>query len=189
MRAIVRRFDAFLSRRLRVFEFCDDKVCILRLRLTKVPRNLQFPEREVKAGAPELELHLWNQRVPPIPPSGANVTWGLRTSRLLIHSYRAVAEWMKHYPNLADLQVVGGVTILISQDGSHPGGVYLMQRLGFMVLPYYRPFGAFGEFWENFYSWVLIWTYNPASMHSHHFLTSRRAEIWMLADEFMKRYG
>jgi len=64
-----------------------------------------------------------------------------------------------------------------------------MQRLGFMVLPYYRPFGAFGEFWENFYSWVLIWTYNPASMHNHHFLASRRAEIWMLADEFMKRYG
>ena len=32
------------------------------------------------------------------------------------------------------------------------GGRLLLKRLGFEVLPYHRPAGAFGEFWENFYT-------------------------------------
>jgi hypothetical protein len=26
----------------------------------------------------------------------------------------------------------------------------MLEHLGFIVIPYHRPFGAFGEFWENF---------------------------------------
>jgi hypothetical protein len=57
------------------------------------------------------------------------------------------------------------------------------------VLPYHRPLGKFGEFWENFFSWWLMWTYNDASLHSREFWRLQRTEIWMTADEFIRRYG
>jgi len=65
----------------------------------------------------------------------------------------------------------------------------MLQRLGFTVIPYHRSLGAFGEFWENFYTWMLMWTYNPGSLRYRGLWGLRRAEIWMSAEEFLRRYG
>jgi len=64
-----------------------------------------------------------------------------------------------------------------------------MQRLGFTVTPYRSPLGRFGEFWENLYAYGLIWAYNPASVHQRQLLGLHRTEMWMPADEFLRRYG
>jgi hypothetical protein len=83
---------------------------------------------------------------------------------------------------------VGGVCALISPH-THLAGVRLMERMGFTVRPCYRPLGRFGEFWENFYSWWIIWTYNPASLRGRRLDRLERMEIWMQADDFLHRYG
>lgn len=63
-----------------------------------------------------------------------------------------------------------------------------MRRLGFMVLPYHSPLGRFGEFWENFYTWMIIWAFNAASLRHRHLHRLRRSEVWMSVDEFLRRY-
>jgi hypothetical protein len=35
----------------------------------------------------------------------------------------------------------------------------------------------------------MMWTYNPPSLHNREFWRMQRTEIWMLADEFILRYG
>ena len=57
------------------------------------------------------------------------------------------------------------------------------------ALPYRSPLGRFGEFWENFYAWWLMWAFNAASLRHRRLLHMRRAELWMSAVEFMSRYG
>jgi hypothetical protein len=106
----------------------------------------------------------------------------------LLGSYRAAARWLADQPRMADVRAVGGVTALIAPDGGG-GSVRLMQRLGFEVLPYRNPLGRFGEFWENLYTWWLMWAYNAASLRHRRLLRLRRTEFWMSARAFLERYG
>ncbi len=188
MRALIRRFDALLSRAYGIFEFCDDGNCVLRLQIAETRRTLRFAGQEVCVGEPVLLLHLWNEHVPPLPQGGPDLAWAAQMRRLFIQSLRAVAVQMRQDPRLARVRAVGGSTTILSPD-SHSGGRRFMQRLGFTVLPYHSPMGRFGEFWENFYAWWLMWTFNVASLRHRKLLYLHRTEIWMLADEFVSRYG
>jgi hypothetical protein len=141
----------------------------------------------VEAGEPVLALHLWNEHVPPLPPDGPDIAWATRSQRLFVRSLRAVAGQMRHDTRLAGVRAVGSATALFAPDDSS-GGVRLMQRLGFTVTPYHSPLGHLGEFWENFYSWWIMWTFNAVSLRTRQLIHMRRSEMWMPADEFLSRY-
>jgi hypothetical protein len=54
----------------------------------------------------------------------------------------------------------------------------------------YRPLGgAFREFWENFYTWWLLWTYNPPSVRHLNIFNLERNEFWMTREKFLARFG
>jgi hypothetical protein len=188
LRAVIRRFDAFLRKRYGVYEFSQDEWCWLRLSRSRAPHDLHFPDLEVGRGAPILMLHLWNEHSPSMPSMGPDLAWTLKALRLFVKSLRAVADQMKVDPNLRTLQAVGGITVVI--DLSNPSGTGgMFGRLGFVILPYHSPLGRFGEFWENFYTWGLMWAYNPGSLRNRSFLDLRRSEFWMETNEFMRRFG
>jgi hypothetical protein len=65
----------------------------------------------------------------------------------------------------------------------------MLEHLGFIVIPYHRPFGAFGEFWENFFTWWLMWTFNPASTRRRSMFNLQRTEFWMSRRAFIEKYG
>jgi hypothetical protein len=188
MRALVRHFDALLRWVYGVFEFCDDEDAILRLQVTRAPHALPLGGHAADAGEPVLALHLWNEHLPALPTAGPDLAWAARARRLLIWSLRAVARQMRHDPRLAGVRAVGGVTVLLS-PAERPGGARLMQRLGFAVVPYYNPLGRFGEFWEDFYSWWIMWAFNAVSLRHRRLVHLRRVEVWMSAEEFLNRYG
>jgi hypothetical protein len=188
MRALIRCFDALLRRASGVFEFCDDPDCVLRLQITRASGTLHLDSHVVEAGEPVLVLHLWNEHIPPLPPAGPDLAWAGRARRLLVSSLRAVARQMCNDPRLAGVRAVAGVTALLAPGGDS-GGVRLMQRLGFTIMPYHSPLGRFGEFWENFYAWWIMWTFNAVSLRERQLVHLRRAEVWMSADKFLSRYG
>ncbi len=188
MRALIRKFDALVCRMSGVFEFCEDDECLLRLRSARATHDLCFPGRCVRAGEPVLEIHVWNEHMPLIPPNGPDLVWAIRLQRGLVRSFQLVARHMQGEVHLASARAVGGVTVLFF-PGDRSGGTRLMERLGFTITPYHRPCGAFGEFWENFYTWWIMWTYNPASLRHRRLLGLRRAEMWMPAEAFLARYG
>lgn len=188
MRLLFRGVDALLSRANGVFVFCEDPQCILRLSLGSAPHPLSLPAALIESEAPVLLIHLWNERLPAISPEGPDLAWGT----MILHSFRysleAVASFMVQNPELRKVRAVGGATSL-PFGGVHGGGGRLLQVLGFAVFPYRSPLGAFGVFWENFYAWLLIWTYNPGSLPYRRFWRMRRSEFWTAADEFLRRYG
>lgn len=188
MRALVRRFDRFLRAAYGIFEFTADGEGLLRLRVRGAPHTLFLPDGIIAKGEPVLELHLWNEHVPPLPPTGPDLAWAARVRRMLDFSFGAVARQMTWDPRLGEVRAVGGVTVLLS-PGDPRGGTRLMERLGFMVLPYRNVLGRFGEFWENLYSWGLMWTFNAASLRRRSLFRLRRGEVWMSRGEFLRRYG
>jgi YkoP domain len=191
MRCVIRRFDAFLRRCYGVedlFPEQSDLVCILRVRLTHAARAVALPDGRIPVGAPVLELHLWNERIPRIPPGGPDLAWARRTQRLFVDSLREVARRLRSDSRLAGVQAVTGATVLIfSPDGLDRNR--LMKRLGFAVFPVRNPLGRFGRFWENAYTWAIMWTYNPASLRLRRFRQMRRDEFWMTRSKFVEGFG
>jgi len=188
MRTVVRLFDRLLRRVYGVFEFSADPTCLLRLQVTQTGHAIALPDGLVPAGASVLQLHLWNEHIPSIPPQGPDLAWALQTRRLMMASLHAVARQMTHDPSLAGVQAVGGVTSILSPDDP-AGGERIMRRAGFTVFPCRHPLGRFGEFWENLYAWAIMWTFNAVSLRRRKLLRLRRAELWMSANEFLQRYG
>ena len=188
MRTLIRCLDTLVRRACGVFEFSDDDDCVLRLQLKEAPHTLHLKDCAVEAGQPVLGLHLWNEHLPPLPPTGPDLAWASQMRRLFMRSLHTVARQMRLDPRLARVRAVGGASALFSPT-ERPGGVRLMQRLGFTVMPYRSPLGQFGEFWENFYSWWIMWTFNAVSLRHRRLIRLRRTEIWMSTQEFLERYG
>ena len=187
MRAGVRLIDRKLSDYQRIFKFSDDAQCILRLQLTSAPYTVTLANETIVKGSTVLALHAWNERMPRIPSGGADLEWALKFERSLIHSFRATAQWMQRDPRAEQVCSVYGTSALFSSS-DHTGGMRMMQRLGFTVLPYHRPLGRFGEFWENLFSWWLMWAYNDTSLQRRSFWRLQRTEIWMTRTKFLHRF-
>ena len=188
LRALIRRFDAFLARQYGLFNFSDEPDCVLRLQITTASHQLSFPDLVVQTGEPVLLLHLWNEHVPPISPEGVDLRWVINMQRSFNKSLEMAGKYMQSEHRAADIRAVGGITVLLFA-GSRSSGERFMERLGFTVMPYTHPLGWFGEFWENFFSWWLMWAYNPASLRTRRLFGQHRAEFWMPAEKFLACYG
>jgi len=186
VRVLIRWLDGLLRRAGGVFEFCADGDCVLRLQRGRARHDVHLPDgAEVRRGEPVLLLHLWNERVPPIRPEGPDLAWAVAMRRMLARSLREVARWLAEHPGRREVRAIGGATVLAAPGG----GERLFRRLGFEVFPYHSPLGRFGEFWENMYTWWLMWAFNNASLRSHRLLRLRRAEVWISVGAFLERYG
>ena len=188
LRRIIIWFDNFLSRLYHIYPFSDEPDCILRLGMAKSRRSLERPCGKVDPGDDILEIHLWNEHMQPLVASENSIGWGSRTLRLFIRGLRQIAEEIKTDPRLSNIRAIRGEMIFLS-TASNPDRGYQMERLGFTVLPFHSKTGAFGEFWENFYSWWLMWAYNPLSVRNRRITTGQRMEMWMSIETFMKKYG
>lgn len=187
VRLLIRYFDAWLSRQYGIYVFQEGEGVLLRLQETRLSHEVSLPDGFVARGSRALMLHLWNERMPLLPPLGPDLSYAVRLRRDLVFSLRELARYWARTPRLRDVVVVGGVTAHFVPKGE--GSKMLLEHLGFTVLPYHRPAGAFGEFWENFYTWWLMWAFNPVSVRHRPIWAFQRLEFWMTSKAFLERYG
>ncbi len=121
LRAIIRRFDGWLSDMEGVAPFTDDPQCILRMQTGRAKHDLILPEGTIPRGADVLLLHAWNERMPPIPDEGADLAYGLEFQRLTVASLRLAARHLREHPALEGVQTIGGVTAHISLERAKGG--------------------------------------------------------------------
>jgi len=191
MRRLIHSFDSFLRRRFGIVELAperSDPACMLRVRVTHATHAVSLPEGPVAAGAEVLELHLWNERIPPIPPAGPDLAWARQAQRMFLGSLREAARQLREDSRLAGVQAIAGTTVLVyGADGVERNRLLL--SLGFSVFPARNPLGRFGQFWENAYTWSVMWAYNAASLRNRRLLDMRRDEFWMARSRFLERFG
>jgi hypothetical protein len=187
-RAGVRLIEFLLRKSLHIYEFTDDPECIIRIQLTTAPHSVDFGSWKISKGETVLAIHAWNERMPKLPSEGATLAWAVRLRRLAIHSFEKVAEELQKGGKYSQVQAIYGESTIFSFSG-HTGGLHMIQRLGFTVLPLRSAAGKFGEFWANLFSWWLMWAFNNASLDTRNFKQLERTEVWFKVDEFIQRFS
>lgn len=191
-RGFVRGIDFLLRRTRGVEEFTHEDGCILRLALSRAVADRALSDGTlVRRGDPVGELHLWNERIPPMGAAGPDLAWGLRFYRRLVHSLGLLSACVESDPRFDSILAFRGETAFALPDVE--AGVERMARTAgfdFVRVPYASSrWGRFAEFWENFYSLMLIWTYNPASLRGKGPFTVRRYQLWISRQTLRERYG
>jgi hypothetical protein len=188
MRAFVRSIDRHLRKRFDIFEYSTQDTCIFRARFCNAEHALELRDRTVSVGEPVLELHFWNEHLPPVPAGGHNMRWAVGGRRVLIASCRMLAACLEEDPRMAGPRAVGGITPLFAAgDGS--GWERIFARLGFVMQPHQNPSGQFFEFWERAYAWMVMRTFAVGSGPSPKLASIRRTNFWISRDDFLRRYG
>lgn len=190
-RAMVLALDLLLQRQGHVQEFTQDDECILRITLTACKQDVDLSDgTKVRAGDKICELHLWNEHIPPMPLEGPDLRWGLRFYRLAVKSLRSLAAYLAA-DERQDIVALGGQMAFIEKENP-PVLASVAARLGFDVLNLTAQSGRWGRFthfWENIFSWALMWTFNPASLRGKQFLRLQRYRLWMSRRTLLQRYG
>jgi len=128
---------------------------------------------------------LWNERLPSRSAGSADHLWAGRILHQFYHSLDLVATYLRDEPQLDEICAVGGVTILINA-GVNEACSRMVKKMGFTVITYSNRLGHFGEFCGNFYSWFIIWAFNPESLQNRPRLQMRRSELWMGREAFFR---
>jgi len=188
MRSIIHAIDWLLRKCNGVFEFCDDPDCVFRVSIGVSKYPLRIQDGEIPAGTKVLELHFWNEHMPPMPSDGPVIGPAVKLRRRVAFSAQRLAEAIENDPRLAGVRAVGGVTPLFTPGDNSPAeGIF--HRLGFSVAPHPNPLGRFMEFWEEVYAWLLMWAFTFGNQNRRSLSGLRRSDFWISADDFLRLYG
>jgi len=99
--------DRWLRQRRGVFEYSLETQCVFRLELRPSDDTLVLADgTRLRAGAPVLALHLWNEHVPLMGRSGPTVAWAHKTSRAIRASLHELARYLAKRSDLSDVRVL-----------------------------------------------------------------------------------
>ncbi len=189
-RAGVRAIDSALQGYYRVFPFTDDPACILKIALTVSAHDVVLREGvRVARGEPILALHFWNERLPALPHHGATLQWGIDFARRARYSLRLLAVYLTREPRFDSIRALHGEFGFLEID-QLPEMRALVEHLGFEFTtgdaPGWRVWTY--AFWQNLFSWWLMWAFNPASLEGKHFGEIARGELWLSRAVLMNKF-
>ncbi|MDE2227865.1 MAG: hypothetical protein KGL11_02340 [Alphaproteobacteria bacterium] len=185
LRRSVFALDAHLRRRYGIVEFTAQPDCLLRIAPTRAPRDLDLSDgTRIRRGDPLLDLHLWNEHVPTIPPAGLTLRWAAAAAHCTRASLRALAA--------------------AAQAGTVPEFVALRGCLRFDGRLLDAPFAGCGfdtiaegsaspTEWlhglgETCLLGMLLWAFNPAGLGHARLIRARRS-VWMSRERLLARHG
>lgn len=191
VRRAVRALDLFLRRRHRIFEHTSDPECLVRLAVVPCAGDVVLADgTRLQRGAPILELHLWNEHVPLIPPGGATIAWAIEINRRVHRSLTELAAYIARERELAEIMAIRGQLACVHRAESNT--IFrVAARYGFEAAEQDRPAGplrVLHDLFENLLLWALIWTYNPGGLRGKG-LIRRRHQLWISRRALTERYG
>jgi hypothetical protein len=190
MRDIVSGLDAWLRRSQGFVEFSDNPTCMLRVAPCKAETELRLSDGVVVArGAPILDLHFWNERLPQASDCHG-LGWGSRFGRQLIRSLEELAAALDHDARLANAVAIRGRLAFAGarnreesrrfggwfglEVAEEEGPVPLVQRLH--------------DAGEDLWLLALTYTFNPGSLRRRAVIR-RRDDLWISRQRMIARHG
>jgi hypothetical protein len=182
----IQALDRLLRRCHGVHEFTDDRECIIRIARGRARRDVSLRHGIlVRPGDAIVELHLWNEQLPPISRDGADMAWGAVVDRQVRRSLSLLAAYLAAYPDIA---AVHGEVAFGCQMGQ-PQRARLAGRYGFEIVagrPRLRR--RVRHLCDDFVFWGLTRTFNPHGLKGKPFHRARH-DIWMSRAELDRRWG
>ena len=192
LKNFVRAIDHFLIDYYQIYAFTQDEGCMLRISKAEADKDIQLSDGAcIRSGDPILELHFWNERIPPMPEEGPNLAWALKFQRKARRSLQLLAQYLESNPDFDDVLAMSGDPPFASRLGSVNLTV-MVRGWGFDLIPIHEGSGllkGFAEFWVDVYAMGLLWAYNPASIERKRFQGMKREELWISRQTLMQKYG
>ncbi|MBN1177879.1 MAG: hypothetical protein JXD18_01620 [Anaerolineae bacterium] len=186
--AIVIAADRWQQRRLPIWEFSDDLDCILRLGLATASVGVELSDGTcVRPGDTVGVIHLWNERMPEMPATGADVAWARTFLRLMRHSFRLMARHIVANRDLDEIQAFGGQLPLVYT----PATLRYLRRLGIEVFDRVPPRGTVETVVDlalRIWTWLMRRAFNPGSVHNIAFGDLDRRPAWISRHTLIERY-
>jgi hypothetical protein len=181
--------DVALRRLYGVTEFESEREGLLRIERCKAERGLMLSDgTRVRRGDAVIELHLWNEHLPPASGSGADFAWAVRVRRQALASLHRLAvhiradrrldgvRALRMQPAIARRKPAGALARLLLRTGFEPVGGAARAR------------GRILRWLDSAWLWLLTWMHNPAALRGRHFDRSRH-DFWMSRQSFLRRYA
>jgi hypothetical protein len=189
---LVVAIDRRQRRRLGIWEFSDDPACILRLALSVAHARVELADGTVvRPGQRVGVVHLWNERMPQIPPTGPGLAWAKAFNRRLVHSFRLLARYVATAPALEDIEDIrafGGELCLAYS----PGVIRWLRRLGVEVfdpVPLHGPIERTVDLGARLWVWLLRRAFNPESARHLRLSDLRRRPVWFSRRTLIALHG
>ncbi len=185
---LVFAIDRYMRRRLRIWEFSDDPDCILRVGLTRSRWEVTLNDGTViRRGETIGMIHAWNERVPPIPPTGADMAWARELRRRLIRSLQLLAQATQEDPRLQSIRGFGGAGVLRFS----PAILRLLERLGLEIyeLPPQSLRDRLEEQGSRVWTWLMRRAFNPVSVEGRGLAVLSRRFYWLGREKLLQMYG
>ena len=185
--------DRWLRRRQGVFEYSDSPDCVFRIQRVEADAPLTLPGgARIEPGMPLINLHLWNEHVPLMPPEGPTVAWARHFSRTLETSLRLLADFLDDAPDLDDIAALrADMRLGTAARGAQL--VRIMSRYGFEPASDVVRLGAWRssglhQFGENILILLLVLATNPVAAGSP-VLRRDHKLVYLSRAALERRYG
>jgi hypothetical protein len=101
--------DRWLRNRHGIYEFSNRSDCLFRLEQRRADRAIVLSDGAcARPGEPVLELHFWNEHMPPMGRRGPTVGWARHASRAIDGSMCELAHYLSRHAELAGVSVLYG---------------------------------------------------------------------------------
>jgi hypothetical protein len=192
LNALVSAIDKTLRARQGIFEYSDCPRCIFRVHVGVATTDIALSDgTALSAGGRLLNLHLWNEHVPPFPDQGPTIGWARRMCQDLEISLRELASFIASNPALDDIEAVGGKMVFGSTEQGH-AVAHLAERYGFVCAVELAPKRSISQalhrLGENILISMIVMSRNPAALRADCF-SRDRVPVYLRRHELMKRFG
>jgi hypothetical protein len=181
--------DRWLRQRQGVYEYSTDPMCVFRVQRARAELDLWLSDgTRIAAGDPVLNLHLWNEHVPPMGSDGATVAWARESMRRVERSMRDLARHLKWTRALDDVVALRGDMRL---------GTAQQQMARLAAYYGFEPAGGNGidlssrtvqRFAENVFIFLLVMATNPAALRAP-VLRRERKLVYLSRAALERRYA
>lgn len=187
----VLRLDDRLRRRNGVYEYSNDLKCMFRMQLDVAWQNVTFSDGSViRKGDKVVNIHLWNEHVPEIPPEGPTFAWARRLGSSFEFSLRQLAAFIARHPELADVAAIRAYAA-VATSKREVQLLRLMGHFGFETVAGNRQLswaGRLREYGENLLGLMLVLAVNPVVARVS-ILWRVRSQVLLPRKTFDQRYG
>jgi hypothetical protein len=187
----VRSVDSLLRQRQGIEEFTVDAACVFRISHELAARAVLLSDgTAIAQGDPVLQLHFWNEHLPPMANEGPSAAWAIRLKHCMHRSLTAIANYLQRERTLDTVQALHGAPPF----GSRIGAIQMVrtaQRFGFDVIepdvaPEWRE--RVHVVFDSMRLWGLAYAFNRAGLRTKGLLRHRH-QLWIARRKLLRLYG
>ena len=187
----VRCIDSLLRLALGVREFSRDADCLFRISLARAAQETNLKDgTHLGPGDELIELHYWNDHLPPIPRGGPDLSWGMTFHRGVVHSLEQLADHVQREPRYEAVKAVHADFVVASANQLR----FFSRMTRMLGLEFTEPdpphslAGRLHAWGDRMLRRLLAWTFNPNSLR-HGAEPPARRQLWISRQVLLTRYG